>query len=522
MAQNNPTGKDSGNFASQLLKSVNEYRKKHGAKPLTLNPDISEKATKWAKHLVTSRTLQHSDTSHGENIWCQQSTGRQEVTGQQVADSWYNEIKNYDFCSPGFQKNCGHFTQLVWRESKEMGVGLASDGKSLTIVVAQFDPAGNITNPGYFTRNVLPTGSKVQEDEGPSAPRENASKPDTSKTGSLAPTSGEGSGNFAKQLLSSANKYRVSHGAQSLTLNSQISNDAEKWAKHLVRSRTLKHSDTPYGENIWCQQGPAGCQVTGQAVVDSWYNEIKDYDFSSPGFQKNCGHFTQLVWQDSKEMGVGLASDGKGFTVVVAQFNPAGNITNPGYFAKNVLPTGSKVQQGGSAHKEKVETSDTPEKRKAAPVSGNEKDAFIAELLKEHNSLRAQHQSPPLQVNPELSIQAQKWAEHLANIKTLKHSDTQYGENLWYKWSSNKALPTGKEVSESWYNEIKDYNFKAPGFGNKTGHFTQLVWKATKEMGAGQATDGKGTFFVVAVYKPAGNISNPGYFKENVLPPRKQ
>ncbi|XP_051892721.1 LOW QUALITY PROTEIN: uncharacterized protein glipr2 [Pristis pectinata] len=698
MAQINPTGIDSGSFPSQLLKSVNEYRKTHGAKPLILNPAISAEAEKWAKHLVNSRTLQHSDTPHGENIWCQQSTVTQQVTGQQVADSWYNEIKNYDFSSPRFQKNCGHFTQLVWRDSKEMGAGLASDGKGLTVVVAQFDPAGNITNPGYFAKNVLPTGSKVQDDEGGSAHRENTDKPKPSATSRQAPMSAEDSGNFAKQLLNSANKYRVNHGAQPLTLSTQISRNAEKWAEHLVTSKTLKHSDTPYGENIWYQQGPVGLQVTGQEVVDSWYNEIKDYDFSSPGFQKNCGHFTQLVWRDSKEMGVGLASDGKGLTVVVAQFDPAGNITNPGYFAKNVLPTGSKVQddeggsahrknvrtpgtptstgeasgkfpeqllksvneyrvnhgaqplalssqiskdaekwakhlvtsktlkhsdtsygehlyqqgpaglqvtgkevaeswydeikkydfsspgfqkncghftqlvwrdskemgvglasdgkgltvvvaqfnpagnitnpgyfaknvlptgskvqedEGGSAHREKVKTSDVPETRKAAPVSGNEKNAFIAELLKEHNSLRARHQSPPLQVNSELSVQAQKWADHLVNIKTLQHSDTNYGENLWYKWSSDKKLPTGREVSESWYNEIQDYNFEAPGFHSKTGHFTQLVWKATKEMGAGQATDGKGKFIVVAVYKPPGNISNPGYFKENVLPPKK-
>ncbi|XP_062930245.1 uncharacterized protein LOC134360095 [Mobula hypostoma] len=514
------SGEDSGNFAEQLLNSANKYRARHGAQPLILNSQISRDAEKWAKHLVKSRTLKHSDTPYGENIWYQQGPADCQVTGQAVVDSWYNEIKDYDFSSSGFQKNCGHFTQLVWQDSKEMGVGLASDGKGFTVVVAQFNPAGNITNPGYFAKNVLPPGSKVQQ--GGSAHREKVKASDTPDTGKAAPVSGEDSGNFAEQLLNSANKYRARHGAQPLILNSQISRDAEKWAKHLVKSRTLKHSDTPYGENIWYQQGPADCQVTGQAVVDSWYNEIKDYDFSSSGFQKNCGHFTQLVWQDSKEMGVGLASDGKGFTVVVAQFNPAGNITNPGYFAKNVLPPGSKVQQGGSAHREKVKASDTPDTGKAAPVSGNEKDALIAELLKEHNSLRARHQSPPLQVNPELSIQAKKWAEHLASIKALKHSDTQYGENLWYKWSSNKTLPTGKEVSESWYNEIRDYNFKAPGFSSKTGHFTQLVWKATKEMGAGQATDGKGTFFVVAVYKPAGNISNPGYFKENVLPPRKQ
>lgn len=77
--------------------------------------------------------------------------------------------------------------------------------------------------------------------------------------------------------------------------------------------------------------------------------------------------------------------------------------------------------------------------------SDNEKNAFIAELLNEHNCLRARHQSPPLQVNPKLSAEAQKWAEHLVTIKSLRHSDAKYGENIWYKWSSNKVPPTGIE-----------------------------------------------------------------------------
>lgn len=44
-----------------------------------------------------------------------------------------------------------------------------------------------------------------------------------------------------------------------------------------------------------------------------------------------------------------------------------------------------------------------------------------------------------------------------------------------------------------------------------TGHFTQVVWKATKRLGCGQA--GK---FVVCNYYPAGNVQ--GQFRDNVAP----
>jgi len=38
---------------------------------------------------------------------------------------------------------------------------------------------------------------------------------------------------------------------------------------------------------------------------------------------------------------------------------------------------------------------------------------------------------------------------------------------------------------DNWYNEIKLYNFKNPGFSNKTDHFTCLVWKSSKSFSIG-------------------------------------
>ncbi len=48
-----------------------------------------------------------------------------------------------------------------------------------------------------------------------------------------------------------------------------------------------------------------------------------------------------------------------------------------------------------------------------------------------------------------------------------------------------------------------------------------MVWKSTKKMGVGKASASDGSTFVVARYDPAGNVVNPGYYEENVLPPRK-
>ncbi|XP_043113550.1 Golgi-associated plant pathogenesis-related protein 1 [Puntigrus tetrazona] len=145
---------------------------------------------------------------------------------------------------------------------------------------------------------------------------------------------------------------------------------------------------------------------------------------------------------------------------------------------------------------------------------------FKKEFLEAHNQYRKQHQAPELTYSAELCSAAQTWADHLLSIKSLGHSDTENGENVFYSFSSAKKTPKGNEAVDSWYSEIKDYKFSSPGHQQNTGHFTQVVWKSSTELGVGLATDGN-KVFVVGQYKPAGNITNDGYYDKNVLPKSK-
>lgn len=72
--------------------------------------------------------------------------------------------------------------------------------------------------------------------------------------------------------------------------------------------------------------------------MDDWYAEEADYDYNNPGFSMATGHFTQVVWKSSTEVGCGVAQTQNGsFTVVyvVCQYTPPGNFT--GRFPENVL-----------------------------------------------------------------------------------------------------------------------------------------------------------------------------------------
>ena len=67
------------------------------------------------------------------------------------------------------------------------------------------------------------------------------------------------------------------------------------------------------------------------------------------------------------------------------------------------------------------------------------------------------------------------------------------------------------------YKEVCKYNFNSPGYSSGTGHFTQVVWKGSTTLGMGKATDSSGRCtYVVARYRPAGNVNTALHFKNNV------
>ena len=66
-----------------------------------------------------------------------------------------------------------------------------------------------------------------------------------------------------------------------------------------------------------------------------WYDEVKDYDYNNPGFTMKTGHFTQVVWKNSKKLGVGVYRDRANKRVYVcALYSPPGNYQ--GQFPDNV------------------------------------------------------------------------------------------------------------------------------------------------------------------------------------------
>ncbi len=155
---------------------------------------------------------------------------------------------------------------------------------------------------------------------------------------------------------------------------------------------------------------------------------------------------------------------------------------------------------------------------------------FRNQSLNNHNSYRARHHSLNLSANSTLNQGALDWAKYLAANGKFEHSTSTQrnsaGENLFVYYTTGTIGATAladKGVS-SWYNEVSQYNYKNPGFSSATGHFTQLVWKSSAQLGCGVAQGKKvlnstnfNAYYVVCRYNPAGNVQ--GLFPQNVLKP---
>jgi uncharacterized protein YkwD len=136
-------------------------------------------------------------------------------------------------------------------------------------------------------------------------------------------------------------------------------------------------------------------------------------------------------------------------------------------------------------------------------------------VLEAHNRVRAEHCAPALEWSEELSSVAQAWAEELrADGCAFAHSpSTRYGENLFFTAPSSPE--SGARAVESWASERSSYSFARPGFSMTTGHFTQVVWRGSRELGCASVQCNDGDLWVCN-YLPAGNVD--GGYEANVAP----
>ena len=108
---------------------------------MTWDSALAETAQAWADRCV----FEHSSNQYGENLYA--STNQSDAAT--AVNAWVREVEDYDYESNQCSGVCGHYTQVVWRDSTRLGCayadcdwlnGLESSGR---FWVCNYDPPGN-------------------------------------------------------------------------------------------------------------------------------------------------------------------------------------------------------------------------------------------------------------------------------------------------------------------------------------------------------------------------------------------
>ncbi|CAG0882411.1 unnamed protein product [Darwinula stevensoni] len=396
---------------------------------------------------------------------------------------------------------------------------------------------------------------------------------------------------FASKSLAVHNSFRAKHGVPPLKLNLKMCGEAKKRAKHLCDLERLDHRlHRKYGENIYrTRTTDDNFNVTPHTPIEKWYAEIRHHNFGHElSGNLPSGHFTQVVWKETEELGVAREKSKNGYVVVVAFYFPQGNVVEK--FAENVPPpmkfnslnleirsprsSNSKTRVSFALEEglsDDVFADGSPEilgsdgeingspawklgdwylntpfctcyltlKFLHQEAQGLTQDdaTFAFQSLKAHNMYRAKHGVPTLELNIQMCGEAKEWMEHLRDLERLEHRlHWKYGENIYFVRSTgNNFTVTPHESVKKWYSEIQRHQFGHEPSGHLSsvasatddlkrdidkwvsadanGHFTQVVWKDTKELGVAHGKSKNGDIIVVAFYFPQGNFAKK--FTEN-------
>jgi len=121
--------------------------------PLCYDADVEASAQAWADG------CNYAHSGSGENLYAYVTTGSPPPTPQlDAVDSWADEAADYNYgpntCDAG--KVCGHYTQIVWRNTTRLGCGVKQcsaatspfgppfDAYPWWYVVCQYEPPGNV------------------------------------------------------------------------------------------------------------------------------------------------------------------------------------------------------------------------------------------------------------------------------------------------------------------------------------------------------------------------------------------
>jgi len=132
----------------RLLDLHNQVRADVGVAPLSWSRTLAQQARAWGEALLALGQLEHDRQrgAVGENLWA--GWGRRFAPEEMIA-AWTSEREAYvpgpypDVRRFGDTRVVGHYTQMVWRDTTEVGCAL-SERDDRQVLVCRYSPPGNV------------------------------------------------------------------------------------------------------------------------------------------------------------------------------------------------------------------------------------------------------------------------------------------------------------------------------------------------------------------------------------------
>eukprot|EP00775_Hariotina_reticulata_P004369 gene4369-4622_t len=494
-----------------LLNEHNRLRSLHQSPGLTWSSTLAQQAAGWVSRcdLSTDPTATAGEVMYAVSGLISDTA----LFLPDMVNEWYSAgASRYDYSRPGFSRASGIFTQLVWRNSKQLGCAMqvcrdgitnTNWGSSLgTLLSCRYSPPGNVD--GQFAANVLPPVSGLLSPPPP---------PPAAPSPPAPPLTADSQG-----LLIRHNRFRTIHQVPSLTWSSSLALQAAAWVR---RCDLATEGNAGAGENLYSASGIAEDISTFlTSAVDNWYNSgTSRYDYANPGFSFATGAFTQVVWRNSRQLGCayqvcvdgvsGTSWSSSPGTLLSCRYSPPGNVG--GQFDVNVPPPNPSLVPPppappppppprpprpimGAAPPPPVPPSPAQSPPSSPPPAlafrppppatsnngGYSVPSSFTSLLQRHNLYRALHLGSPLVWSQVLASAAGVYGAQCSAAPD--NSNIYTGENFYA--SSNLANVPAVMLAavDTWYAPASTFDYTRPA-SSPPGYqsFSQVVWKATQQ-----------------------------------------
>lgn len=147
-------------FMAEMTKAHNTVRSDLGLPRVAWSDELAVFAREWAQYLADRNGcgMLHRPSKgknaqlYGENLYWASAIRLpngarkvQNISPRQVVSSWVSERRHYDHAQKRCRwgKSCGHYIQVVWKNTRRIGCGMATCSDMSQIWVCNYDPPGN-------------------------------------------------------------------------------------------------------------------------------------------------------------------------------------------------------------------------------------------------------------------------------------------------------------------------------------------------------------------------------------------